>query len=199
VTAGLSTGIDVDQVESDLIANMSPKEVADRYKVPIADVAAIFHRLREDGHINANAGGRAASTPSRPVSIPDRPRHTPAEDVKARIASATELLVRADGITDKRIQGALARARKAMTDLAGLVTMHEQQSEARTKIAALEAELASAKAALRNRQTPPRSASTSPAVDWKAVRAWAKANGVECSATGKVSDTVVQAYTAAQQ
>ncbi|HET6910191.1 MAG TPA: hypothetical protein VFH54_12685 [Mycobacteriales bacterium] len=77
----------------------------------------------------------------------------PRQEFKARATNAVELLARADSIDDRRIKAALGRARKAMTDLAGLVAKHDEQGAARARIAQLEQELAAAKAALRGNRT----------------------------------------------
>lgn len=82
-----------------------------------------------------------------------------------------------------------------------LDTEHDQdqtREQARKKIERLEAELAQAKAALRNRPNTTTPNGTSHGTTAAEIRAWAAANGIECNPTGRVPRTVTDAYEQAQ-
>lgn len=146
--------ISPEQIKAELLKGLSPSQVAQEWSEPMANVLAVYRLLQGRGELPAANQAPTAARPSPPT-------HSPAPEVKARIASATDLLVRADGIQDKRVQSALARARKAMTDLAELVNRHESQAEARAEIADLEERLRAARVALRGGKT--RTATRKPA------------------------------------
>lgn len=78
----------------------------------------------------------------------------PRPEFNARTTNAVELLSRAADMDDRRVQGALGRARKAMTDLAAQVNRYDEQNGARERLAELEAEIAAIKAQLRGGSKP---------------------------------------------
>lgn len=133
------------------------KEAAEFLAEPIPNVMGVWTWLRDTKQVEARnmTPAPAPAAPQRPHAAPvsptARPVHTPDPDVATRIAGATDVLVKAASIDNKRIQGALARARKAMTDLAGLVADYEGKTATRNRIARLEAELRVARAELTGR------------------------------------------------
>lgn len=150
------------EVEEALLSGKAPAEVVRELQEPMPNVLTIYRDLRDDGRLKA--GNFVTPAPSlteqierqRPNgAVPAKPTHSPSPEVAQRIGDSTDLLVRASRIEDKRIQGALGRARKAMVDLAGLVEAWEGKSAARNRIARLEAELRVARAELTGRPTPP--------------------------------------------
>lgn len=91
-----------------------------------------------------------ADTPSLP-EMRERAREIvkPRPEFNARATNAVELLARAANMDDRRVQGALGRARKAMTDLAAQVNRWEEQNGARERLAELEEEIRAIRAQLR--------------------------------------------------
>lgn len=171
----------VAEIEDQLRAGRKIEEVARDLMEPRNNVIAIWHAMRQRGEIGEAPQAPAAAPaptlapvptpapaetteePPAPVaarSLPDMREQArqvvqPRPEFKQRATNAVELLARADSMDDKRVQGALGRARKAMTDLAAQVHRYESQDEARSRVAALEEELRAARAALRG-STPTR-------------------------------------------
>jgi hypothetical protein len=138
-----------DEVEKMLLDGKTPREVADYLAEPVGNVMGVWSGLRDAGKVKATNFPAAAAGGA--PAVPTPPRHMPDLRVTEPISrGANDLLTRAAAIDDKRIQAALARARKAMTDLAGLVTTWQSKSAARNRIARLEAELRIARAELRD-------------------------------------------------
>lgn len=130
---------------------------------------------------------RQAQDDERPLPpIPPRPG-MPGQD------TLVALLDRAKRNPSKRIQNAAKRAEDAVQSVRDLMAEDAGKAEARERVARLERELRDAKAALR------KPTSARPAVDAKAVRAWAKDNGVDCPAVGRVPAPVVEAFHAARK
>lgn len=73
----------------------------------------------------------------------------PRPEFNARTTNAVELLVRAADMDDRRVQAALGRARKAMTDLAAQVTRYDEQNGACERLAELEEEIRAIRAQMR--------------------------------------------------
>lgn len=146
-----------DEVAGHLKDGKTPREIADLLAESLPSVMGVWKHLRDTGEAEArNFTPPPALTPP-PRTTPsstvrprpaEAPRHTPDPALAQRIAGSTDLLVKAAGIDDKRIQAALGRARKAMVDLAGLIETYEGKAAARSRIARLEAELRIAKAEL---------------------------------------------------
>lgn len=96
---------------------------------------------------DARSNGQARSLPEMREQA--RKIVQPRPEFNARTTNAVELLARAANIEDRRIQAALGRARKAMTDLAAEVNRYESKHETRARIAELEEELRALKAEAR--------------------------------------------------
>jgi hypothetical protein len=136
-----------DEVEKELLSGKPPREVAELLAEPIPNVMGVWSDLRNAGKVQPQNFPVGAARPA-PQNIGGPPRHTPNPDLSQRIAGATDLLVRAAEIDERRIQAALGRARKAMTDLAGLVEKYESKASTRSEIAKLEAQIRVLKAEL---------------------------------------------------
>ena len=94
------------------------------------------------------------------------------------------------------IRKAAARAQLACSRLDDLVEAYSGKAQARARVKALEAELAAAKAALRNGvHVPVEDLDDLP--EPRAVRAWAKLNGIQVPERGRVPEDVLRAYLAA--
>lgn len=137
--------VTVAQIEDALLHGQSVPDFAREWSEPPANVLAVFRRLQDEGRIPRNAPSQVATKPAAPslsvLRADARAAVQPRPEFKERATNAVELLARAEHINDRRIQAALGRARKAMTDLAGLVTKYEESSATRARIAELEAEL----------------------------------------------------------
>lgn len=161
-----------------------------------------------------------AESSGRGTSGPPAPRHAPPQPAPARATSQTVhtvlpvqphggrlelLLARAVKHETALVKKARERALDAVGRLETTVAAAEDLAARRQKVAAdraaakarveaLEKQLREARAALRPKRRP----EPAPAVAPKEVRAWARANGVECPASGRVPRTVVEAYLAAK-
>ena len=93
---------------------------------------------------------------------------------------------------DRRIAAQAVKASSARKRLLELLDAYGQTAELRAERDELKHRLAQVEAELRGAKTVAK-----PGVDWPAVRAWAKAEGIVCPATGKVPGHVVDAYRAA--
>ena len=135
-----------------------------------------------------------APTPPRPTAgprlaaVPDRqePPMQPAQTLAQRAANTA----------DPKVLALHAKAKDAQERLRAAVEAWEAKSEARRRVADLEAQLAEAKAALKPGKAKPAVAGGG---DAKTIRAWAAANGVDCPRVGKVPNHVRHAYEEAQQ
>ncbi len=146
---------------------------------------------------------------SRPTSSAERTTPpmtaTPAASSPSEIAEALpvdQLLEWGDAHSDPEVQDQAARARVA---LVGLRRRHAADAEL-TAITSEAEELEQRLAELRTRQAalaPAKKATKKAAVqrDYEpaTVRAWAKDNGVDCPATGRVPKAVVEAWRTAAQ
>lgn len=157
-----------------------------------------------DRHVElvaAARGPRASTTAVRPVS-PAAPK--PAATVKPSpspvwerepVDTVADLLDTAEHSGVAKLAKAAEKIRAQIKELQDQVGAHARQTELRRHVDQLAAELAQAQAELK--QLGGTAAKTAGDVDNKAVRAWAKANGVTCNPHGKVPATVVDKWKAA--
>lgn len=129
---------------------------------------------------------RQADEDDRP--LPPLPSRGPAQD------GIETLLLQARRNPSKRIQTAAIRAQDAVQKVRDLIAADAGKAALRERAERLERELRAVKAELRGK---PASGNVA-AFDPKAVRAWAEANNVVCPERGRVPQSVVAAYTAAQ-
>lgn len=117
------------------------------------------------------------------------------------------ILAAAEKSEKARTRRLATKIREQLAELRGLVNTEESERKAAAELAAskvallaeverLEQELAAKRAALRAGKPKPGS-KTESAVDSKAIRDWAAANGFECGAFGRVPAEIVTAYEAA--
>lgn len=109
-------------------------------------------------------------------SVPDVPKRPHPRDLVAH--------------DDPRIARAAKKVLDAVAALDEAWKANAAKAELRARQRQLEAELAAIKAQIKSGAPAP--------VDSKAVRAWAKANGVDCPDAGIVPKRVVEAWKAAQ-
>ena len=91
---------------------------------------------------------------------------------------------------DPRIARAAGKVMAAIAALDEAWTAYSAKAELRAERDRLKRQLADVEAALR----APASKPAQQARDWKQIRAWAADNNIDCPATGKVPNAVVDAY-----
>ncbi|NUO57267.1 MAG: hypothetical protein HOV78_11415 [Hamadaea sp.] len=165
-----------------------------------ADVLAT--KLDEQAKVMPERAPERPEPTPRPVAAVPRPAPAPApaakaDDIQALLSSAKEH-------QSKRIQRAAEKVTDDIARLRDLIQederkhaerrrLEKEKAAARAEVERLEAQLAAAKAKLGGAKVATRSTGT-PA---KEIRAWARANGVDCPGTGRVPANVVDAYKAA--
>lgn len=90
------------------------------------------------------------------------------------------------------------RIQDLVDQLEAQVVEHERGEELRGEAEKLEARLAEIRTQLKPRPAPAETGRNLPAIDSKAIRAWAAANDVFCPNNGRVPAAVVAKYEAAQ-
>lgn len=174
-----------------LLAGHGLAWISDRTGLTEAEVAQVAAQARL-----ARVPGTDRFAPPGNPTPPARPRLTSVPDLKEPPMQPAQTLAQRAAITgDARVLALHAKAKDAQERLRAAVEAWEAKSEARQHIADLEAQLAEARAALRGGKAT----AAPPAVDSKAVRAWATANGVDCPASGMVPGRVRAAYEEAQR
>jgi hypothetical protein len=124
-------------------------------------------------------------SPGGPLDLPRASNATTPGSVEPPNLTHGTLLVAGEKSPKARTRRLAARIRAELAELRGLVQLLAEVKK-------LEEELAAKKAALR---TPVKKAAAS---DNAAIRAWAAAKGIECTAFGRVPAAVREAYEAAQ-
>ena len=92
---------------------------------------------------------------------------------------------------DPRIARAAGKVMAAIAALDEAWTTYSAKAELRAERDRLKRQLADVEAALRGAPAPK---PAQQARDWKQIRAWAADNNLDCPATGKVPNAVVEAY-----
>lgn len=115
--------------------------------------------------------------------------------------SVESLLAAADRVGHPRLAKQAAKVRDAVAVLRELVEGHEKRAEAEEQVERLRRQLAEAEAKLRGvaGTGPARAMARAAAAgrpEARLVRAWARQQGIECPATGRVPYAVVEAYEA---
>ena len=182
---------------------LEEKADAEARPAPHPDPAAV---IRTAGRTQTPAGG--ASTPPSAGPAP-RPQRLPASAAGGATPHVDRIRVLIDegkAHSTKKIQAAAERAETAVRRLRELVDADrareaerkrraEERAKAEAEVRALEAQLAEARAKLR--PASPATAGDGPSA--AEVRAWARANNVDCPATGRVPRAVREAYDNAQE
>lgn len=137
--------------------------------------------------------------PTPPTAAVPAATPTPASVPKPSIAGINSAIAaHMDGVTDPRIVKMHERATAAITALVEALDAHRKAAKVNAEIAELEARLAKARgerAQLVGTKKATKAAASG--VDAKTVRAWATANGVPVSKTGRVNASAVDAWRAA--
>lgn len=189
---------------------------AEDVKALVADYGFPDAAKMAEAALELVAGGKPTPAPPVPVAAAPAPVQAPRPTVSLAPTPAvmpatgdrTEaLLTKAEKSDKARTRRLATKVREQLAELLGLVNSEEAERQAtaaaaaekarlRDEVEKLEAELAQKRAALK-KSGGAAPATSSPAVDSKAVRAWAAENGVECKPFGRVSPEVVAAYEAA--
>lgn len=191
ILASYATGMTV----TNLVADGHPKKLTTDL---IADVAK-FDRGRARKAVleyDQRNGG-----PPQPVSAPPAgPVPAPEPDGGEQIDTVVDLLDAAELTEVPRIVKAAGRIREQIAELQAAVGTVAREQKLRAEVDAARVALERAQAELR---TVTGKATASPGtrggsgLPTKEIRAWAAQNGVECSTHGRVSESVVEAWRAA--
>ncbi len=156
----------------------------------IAALRRLLDEIDRQGGPEAARQGRLQLEPER-----TEPMTQPATQPETTAIPVGQLLRWGDNHPDAEVQDQAARARIALTglrqryaadqELAAITDEAEQLEKRLAELRAREAELNPAKA------KKPRKTVDYPAAE---VRSWAKANGIDCPATGRIPKAVVQAW-----
>lgn len=156
------------------------------------------------------ATGTAAADPAA-LDVPVHAKPVPAAEQAAHRhglsgaepPSVADVIAMARATGDAKLTAQADKTQTAVDVLLAMLGEHQALAAAQKDVAWLEAQLAAAKAKVRDikqgKTAPKPHVASDPAarrraVDHKAVRAWATANGIECSTLGRVQNTVVDAY-----
>lgn len=140
----------------------------------------------------AVAGARGTPPPGQPA----QPPASPAPDTVA------QLLAAASASPSRRVQSLGKKVSGLVDELRAALAREEQAAEAQRRVEELAAELERAREVLRAAsgrpaRTAPAAATaqpTAPEVPAKTVRAWARQNGVDVPALGRIPRDVMDAY-----
>jgi hypothetical protein len=148
-----------------------------------------------------NALALAEAQGEQPVTITDITPTPPATTVPT---TAEALIEWGAAHQSTRIQSLAGKARAALADLRQAAEKEARVSDAEARVKRLKAQLSNAErdlAAAKGAKPKPGSTTTLPAegpVDYAAIRAWAREQGIEVGAVGIPKRTVIDAYFAAQ-
>lgn len=136
----------------------------------------------------------AATAPPEPEVAPDLEEEEPVDELD----DVEALLLRAESSTVAKARTMAGKIRALLAELLALVEQTRAEEEARARVAALQAQLDTARAALREARgvARPEPAATAGGDEVRAstVRAWCRANGVEVSPIGRVNQSARDAY-----
>jgi len=137
----------------------------------------------------------------RPMNVPSAVRLAPGAGTGLTQAPRTpeamtidELLAAAEGHELQKIRLAGVRIRASIGQLRNDLAADTARSQAQAEVKRLRAELAAAEAKLRGAVQP---TSTAANPEYPAARAWARDNGIDCPAKGRVPRAVMDAWKAA--
>lgn len=140
--------------------------------------------------VAATIGHQAGNPPSSPPLV---------EGTNSDEMSVEDLLAHARGSGSRRTRNLGNKLAVLLADVTSRVRAELAAERARLELAAQEADLAQRLVAVRQelRSHGDHRVSTTLDVDPKVVRAWAAAQGIECAATGRVPQRVVNEWRAA--
>lgn len=143
----------------------------------------------------AAAKGVSGPPAPRPVPAPPKPLPEPPKPYEKNIDGIADMLDAAESSGNGKLERAAGKIRDLLATLQADLAEHSRGARLRQEQAELEARLAQIKAELTGRRPAPATAKpAATAVDSKAVRKWAAANGIECNPHGRVPASVVAAY-----
>lgn len=181
------------------VAGKADREIADATSVELRGVTRTITELASGNRAKArdlvaayerHAAAVAAARGVTPGQMPS-PAAAPAVD------PLEQLLAVAAASSSRRLQALGDKVRALVDDLRAAVAREEQAAEAQRRVDELAAELDKAREALRSvhgRPAAAHAATAASAVPAKTVRAWARENGVQVPALGRIPGDVMDAY-----
>ncbi|WFF07233.1 Lsr2 family protein [Micromonospora sp. WMMD1076] len=162
-------------------------------------VAAYEHRA------SAVAAARGTPPPAPPPGPAARPSPGPAAPASPPVDTLAQLLHAAAASPSRRVQALGEKLRALAGEVRDALERERQAAEAQRRVDELAAQLEEAREALRTatgrpaRPATPTAVAQGPATEVtpKTVREWARKNGVEVPALGRIPRTVMDAYLAA--
>ena len=177
-------------VERMLRAGRAPRDVATELQEPLNDVLAVWHRLRKEP-------ASEQARPAAPIRAVPTPATNPPDTQPA--PPGHELVARGLMSGDKRISHQAAKVQAGLDRLREQLEQHEAKVAAHAEVQRLERKLAEAKAKLHGRPQSSGGSKATPGVDYKTVRAWCRANGIDCSPVGVLPARIVDQWREATQ
>jgi hypothetical protein len=177
-----------------------------------AVTAELARQNDTEAEADITAGAVAGDVPVQPKTDPAPVAERAAAHrhgvTGAEPPSVADVIAAARATGDAKLTAQADKTESAVDALVAMFGEHQALAAAQKDVAWLEAQLAAAKAKVRDikhGKTAPKTqtaATDNPAarrrtVDHKAVRAWAAANNIECSTLGRVQGAVIDAYFAA--
>jgi len=191
------------QLSAEIVRRVSSAHgFPDRHKMSwAADVIAKGRDVVDDALVVEStpspvASATTAASADDTARLPARAGKSARARTRALAKRIDDDLARLHELVTAESEEKKAAAEAAATRAKEKAEREREQKRLRAEAAALEAKLAKVRAQLqRSAAVPPGAAALG--LDPKAVRRWAAANGVACTATGRVPKVVVEAYLAA--
>jgi hypothetical protein len=164
------------------------------------DRRTVTHYAHQLGY-RITAQGTAQPIGAAPMTLTPQPSSVAtANGPRPRMPLSTlaAALVELRHHVDKKVARRATVAHDKVAGLLAAVHEYDSKAEARAEVERLEQQLREAKARLGRGNPKPTKTVAPEGLDYKAVRAWCAANGVQCAATGRVPKAAVDAYLAAQ-
>jgi hypothetical protein len=140
------------------------------------------------GSVSVSAPPVRGVQPAEPIKVFERQIDGIADLLDTAAASDVPRMVRAA----ERIRGLISELQVQVAEHARDARLRAEQAELERRLAEIRAQIKGGKRAVETPAGPPEAR-----VDTKTIRAWAAANGVDCSAHGRIPGSVLDAYHAA--
>ncbi len=118
----------------------------------------------------------------------------PEQDGTEPADTIADLIARAAASEVPRLVHAADRIQDLVDRLEGDLNAHERSAQLRAELARIEARAAEIKGQLTGKRPAAAPGPTADDSDLKAIRAWAKENGIVCSDRGRIPQHVIAAY-----
>jgi Lsr2 protein len=207
-TTGVAMGVRVTAMPGEATATVRRPARGTVQPNPQPDPQTESVEALEFGEVPTEVEEQAPVVEPVEVSVP------PAIEAPTWPTAVEDLLAKAATSENTRTQALGEKVRAMLADLAGRVDAEESERQLLAEIAELEQVMAAKRGRLRGLRRPAAgpptatptadSAESTATAAWtsappspKEIRAWARTNGVECNALGRVPQHVVDAYLAA--